>query len=149
MSKKKKHKHSFSKEEKDLIQKMKNDLKMMGVPRDQWSIYIQEELRARQKSKGIRRSKFLNKIKEGFGKVVGKVASKKFGDFDQELGEFEEFLKQGSQDEMDFMNKMFSNIKFDNINDLGKYGTTLKKQPQEKKMVVDLDYLDDEDNASN
>ena len=43
------------------------------------------------------------------------------------------------------MNQMFSDIKFDNINDLGKDGTTLKKLPQKKKRVVNLDYLDDKD----
>jgi len=142
---KKKPKHSFSKEEKEFIQKMKNELRFTGVPRDQWSLYIQEELRIRQKSKGNHRSKFMNKIKEGFGKVVGKVVSKKLGNFKDQLEEFEDLFKQGSQDEMDFMSKMFSDIKFDNINDLGKNGATLKKHPQKKKIVVDLDFLDDDD----
>ena len=139
----KKSKHSFSKEEKALIQKMKNDLKLRGVPRDQWSLYIQEELRMRQKSKGIVRSKFMNKIRDRFVKIVRKVASKKFGDFGDQLKEFEDLLKQGSQDEMDFMNMMFPNVKFENIDDLGKHGTTLKKVPPKKNMIVDLDFLDD------
>jgi len=86
----------------------------------------------------------MNKITDGFGKVVGKVASKKLGGFNGQLEEFEDLFKQGSQDEMDFMNQMFSDIKFDNINDLGKHGTTLKQHPQKKKRVVDLDFLDDD-----
>ena len=142
---KKKPKHSFSKEEKELIQKKKSELRFMGVPRDQWSVYIQKELRMRQKSKGNRSSKFLNKIAERFGKIAVKVASKKLGGFNFQLEELEDLFKQGSQDEMDFMNKMFSDIKFDNINDLGKNGTTFKKLPQKKKIVVDLDFLDDDD----
>lgn len=142
---KKKPKHSFSKEEKEIIQKMKDELRLMGVPRDQWSVYIQKELCTRQKSKGIHRSKLMDKIKDRFGKVVGKVASKKLGNFQDQLEEFEDLFKQGSQDEMDFMNMFFSDIKFDNIDDLGKDGTPLKKIPQKKKIVVDLDFLDDDE----
>ena len=141
----KKPRHSFSKEEKEVIRKIKDELRFMGVPRDQWSIYIQKELRERQKSKGIRSSKFMNKIADKFGKVVGKVASKKLGGFNSPLEEFEDLFKQGSQDEMDFMNRMFPDIQFDNINDLGKHGSTLKKVPQKRKRVVDLDFLDDDD----
>ncbi|MFW9971174.1 MAG: hypothetical protein ACFFDF_13355 [Candidatus Odinarchaeota archaeon] len=144
MNQKKKRKYSFSKKEKELIQKLRSELKMMGVPRDQWSAHIQQELSMRQKSKGIGRSKFMNAIKGRFGKVVQKVASKRFGNYDDQMGKFEDFFKQDSQDEMDFMNKMFSDIRFENINDLGKDGTTLKKSPENKK-VVDLDFLDDED----
>ena len=145
MRNKKKTKHSFSKEEKELIMKMKRELKFMGVSRDQWSVYIQKELHLRQKSKSIGRSKFMNKIQERFGKVVGRFALKKFGNFEGQLEEFEDLVKQGSQDEMTFMNQMFSDIKFDNIKDLGKDGTTLKKIPQKKKIVVDLDFLDKDD----
>ena len=145
---KKKTKHSFSIEEKELIQKTKNELRSRGVPRDQWSAYLQQELSMLKKSKGIRRSKFMNKINEGFGKVVQKVVSKKLGNYKDQLGEFEDLFKQGSQDDMDFMNKMFSDIKFNNFNDLGKNGTTLKKLPQKKKIVVDLDFLDDDDDLS-
>ena len=141
----KKPKHSFSKEEKELIRNMKDELRFMGVPRDQWSVYIQKELRERQKSKGILSSKFMNKITDGFGKVVGKVASKNIGSFNGQLEEFEDLFKQGSQDEMDFMNQMFSDIKFDNINDLGKNGITLRQLPQKKKRVVNLDFLDDDE----
>jgi len=141
----KKSKHFFSKEEKEFITKKKNDLKFMGVPRDQWSLYIQEELRIRQKSKGIGRSTFRNKIKDRFVKVIQKVVSKKIGNFNDQLEEFEDLFKHGAQDEMDFMNKMFPNVKFDNINDLGKHGSTLKKVPQKRKRVVDLDFLDDDD----
>ncbi|MHA2009993.1 MAG: hypothetical protein ACXABO_21215 [Promethearchaeota archaeon] len=142
---KKKPKHSFSKEEKELIQGMKNELRSMGIPRDQWGVYIQKELRMRQKSKGISRSKFMNKVKEGFGKVVGKVASKKLGNFKDQLEEFEDLFKHGSQDEMDLINMMFSDVKFNNINALGKDGASLKKISQEKKKVVDLDFLDDDE----
>jgi hypothetical protein len=142
---KKKTKHTFSIEEKELIQKKKIELRSMGIPRDQWSFYIQQELSMLKKSKGIRRSKFMNKMTKGIGKVVQKVAFKKLGNFKDQLGDFEDLFKQGSQDEMDFMNKMFSDIKFDNINDLGKDGTTLKKLSQKKKIVVDLDFLDDDD----
>ncbi|MFX1366940.1 MAG: hypothetical protein ACFFCE_19850 [Promethearchaeota archaeon] len=141
----KKPKHSFSKEEKELIRKMKDELRFMGVPRDQWSVYIQKELRERQKSKGIRSSKFMNKISDRFGKVVGKVTSKKLGDFGGQLKEFEDLFKEGSQDEIDFMNQMFPDIRFDNINDLGKHGSTLKKVSPKKKQVVDLDFLDNDD----
>ena len=144
MSKKKK-KHIFSIEEKELIQKKKNELRSMGVPRDQWSFYIQQELSILKKSKGIHRSKFMNKIQEGFGKVVQKVALRKLGNFKDQMEEFEDIFNQGSQNEMDFMNKMFSDINFDNINDLGKGGSTFKKLPQKKKIVVNLDFLDDDD----
>ena len=142
---KKKSKHTFSEEEKELIRNMKNDLQMMGVPRDQWSLFIREELRMRQKSKGYHGLKFMNKIKDRFDKVVQKAASKRFGDFGGNVEGIEDFFKQSSQDEIDFMNKMFPDVKFDNIEDLGKHGTTLKKIPRKKKMVVDLDFLDDDD----
>ncbi len=141
---KKKAKHSFSKVEKELIQNAKKELRSRGVTRDQWSFYIQKELNMSRKSKGIGRSKFMDKITKGVGKVVQKVVSKKLGNFQDQLGEFEDLFKQGSQDEMGFINNMFSDIKFDNIDDLGKNGTTLKKHPQKKKMVVNLDFLDDD-----
>ncbi len=142
---KKKTKHSFSKEEKELIQKAKKELQSMGVPRDQWSFFIQQELSMSRKSKGIGSSKFMNRVNKRFGKVFQKVASKKLGNFQDQLGEFEDLFNQGSQNDMGFMNQMFSDIKFDNINDLGKNGTTLKKNTEKKKMVVNLDFLDDED----
>ncbi len=141
---KKKPKHSFSKEEKEFIQKRKNELRSMGIPRDQWSLFIQQELSMLKKSKGIRRSKFMNKINTGIGKVVQKVASKKLGNFQDQLEEFEDLFKQGSQDAMGFPNAMFSDIKFDNINDLGKNGASLNKLSQKKKIVVDLDFLDED-----
>ena len=145
MSKTKKTKHSFSKEEKELIQKMKDELRMMGVPRDQWSLYIQKELRKRQKSKDFRNSKFMSKIKNGFDKTVEKVSSKTLGKYKDQMTEFDDFFEEGSQDEMDFMKMMFSDIKFDNIDDLGKHGTTLKEVPQKKKIVVDLDFDENDD----
>jgi hypothetical protein len=145
MRKNKKQKHSFSKEEKELIQRMKQDLRMMGVPRNQWSLYIQKELAMREKSKGFRNSKFMKSIRKGFDKVAQKVVSKRLGSYSDQMEEFEDFIKQSSQGEANFMNQMFSDVKFDNINDLGKHGSTLKKVPQKKKMVVDLDFLDDED----
>jgi hypothetical protein len=145
MIKKKKTKHSFSKEEKELIQKMKDELRMMGIPRDQWSLYIQKELSKRQKSKDFRSSKFLSKIKDRFDKTVAKVSSKTLGKYENHVTTFEDFFEQGSQDEMDFMKMMFSDIKFDNMDDLGKHGTTLKKVPQKKKIVVDLNFDEDDD----
>ncbi len=75
---KRRSKHSFSKEKKEMIKKMKKKLSLMGVPCDQWSVYTQKELRELQKSKDIHSSKFMNKITEGFGKVVGKVALRFF-----------------------------------------------------------------------
>jgi len=87
----------------------------------------------------------MNKINEGVGKVFQKVVSKKLGNFKDQLEEFEDTFNQDSQIEIDFMNKMFSDINFDNINDLGKVGTTFKKHPQKKKIVVDLDFLDDDE----
>jgi len=124
---KKKTKHIFSIEEKELIQKKKIELRLI------------------KKSKGIRRSKFMNKINKGVGKVFQKVVSKKLGNFKDQLEQFEDIFNQDSQNEMGFMNKMFSEINFDNINDLGKGGTTFKKHPQKKKIVVDLDFLDDDE----
>jgi hypothetical protein len=149
MRKNKKQKHSFSNEEKELIQRMKRDLRMMGVPRDQWSLCIQKELAMQQKLKGFRKSKFVKRIRKGFDKVARKVVSKRLGSYSDQMEEFEDFFKQGSQDEVNFMNQMFSDVKFDNINDLGKHGTTLKEVPQKEKMVVDLDFLDEGDETSN
>jgi len=48
------------------------------------------------------------KINKGVVKVVQKVASKKLGNFEDQLGDFEELFKQGSQDEMDFMMVMIN-----------------------------------------
>lgn len=142
---KKKTKHSFSTEEKEFIQKKKIELRSMGVPRDQWSFFIQQELSMLKNPKGIGRSKFMNKVSKGLGKVVQKVASRKLGNFQDQLGEFEDLFKQGSQDEMSFMNNIFSDVRFDNIDDLGKNGISLKKHPEKKKIVVNLDFLDDDD----
>ncbi len=74
----------------------------------------------------------MNKVKEGFGKLVQKIALKKSEDFNYQLEEFEDLFKQGSQVGMDFMNQMFSDIEFDNINNLGRDGAILKKSLQKK-----------------
>jgi len=73
------------------------------------------------------------------------MKSKRLGNYKDQLEGFEDLFKQGSQDEMDLMNMMFSDIKFDNIDDLGKDGASLKDVRQKKKIVVDLDFLDDDD----
>ncbi len=73
------------------------------------------------------------------------MKSKRLGNYKDQLEGFEDLFKQGSQDEIDLMNMMFSDIKFDNIDDLGKDGASLKDGQQKKKIVVDLDFLDDDD----
>lgn len=43
-------KHRFSKKEKEFIQDMKQNLAMMGIPRDQWAKIIQQELQNKRKT---------------------------------------------------------------------------------------------------
>ena len=62
MEKKKKKKSSLNQEDKILIGEMKEQLKMMGIPREEWSKIIQQELTFRKKYKGL-----ANPLKGGIG----------------------------------------------------------------------------------
>jgi len=62
------------------------------------------------------------------------MKSKRLGNYKDQLEGFEDLFKQGSQDEMDLMNMMFSDIKFDNIDDLGKDGASLKDGRRKKRL---------------
>ncbi|MFO8017533.1 MAG: hypothetical protein R6U96_02760 [Promethearchaeia archaeon] len=71
---KKNKKYQFSKEEKEFIQDMKQNLEMMGIPRDQWAKHIQQELQNKRKSeKGKSPLSGKSKIGKFFSKIRQKI----------------------------------------------------------------------------
>ncbi|MGV9172039.1 MAG: hypothetical protein ACOC35_05685 [Promethearchaeia archaeon] len=71
---KKNKKYRFSKKEKQFIQDMKQNLEMMGIPRDQWARLIQQELQNKRKSeKGTGPLNEKSKIGKFFSKIRHKI----------------------------------------------------------------------------
>ncbi|MHA1150586.1 MAG: hypothetical protein ACTSR8_20390 [Promethearchaeota archaeon] len=145
-----KKKHKFSKEEKDLIFRMKSELAMMGIPKDQWGVIIQDALKSQQKFKIFSKRKereggiggavqrVRNKIEERIQKVISKRYNKGgsiediFGDLDDDS------LKEG----MEFMNNLLFGAPPD-IKNISNHGTFLGERSDKKRIIV---YFDEEEN---
>lgn len=151
---KKKNTSSLSKEEKDIIHEMKQELEMMGVPRDEWAEYIQRELTFRrsqkqQKQKSEKKTGFLgflrrfwNKIKEKIMGFFVKLTAKRFTDDEQALEQLQQMFDgtyEPSEEERQFMEMMNPQVEFDDVDTLGKGGATISKSDENKKMIVDFD----------
>ena len=59
MSKENRKKYIFSKEEKKIMREMEQELTLMGIPRQDWALYIQRVLKdhVREKKKRSKRKK--------------------------------------------------------------------------------------------
>ena len=157
MSKKKKS--SFSKEEKALIHDMKYQLSSMGVPREEWSKIIQQELTTQRKMKHSRNplertskstgffGKIKNKIKGVFERFISKRMSKKLGLPDgmmENMEDFEKFMESMGGDlpqgpGSPFNAMMGGGLQFDEVDKMGKQGVFVADRQDKKKMVLDLE----------
>ncbi|MBD3194427.1 MAG: hypothetical protein GF317_05180 [Candidatus Lokiarchaeota archaeon] len=147
---KRKKKSVFTPEEKELIRSLKNELKMMGVPREEWSRQIQQELTFRR---SMRQDQQSGGSKSGFGGFLQKIWQKIVGWFfklstrnlqqDQEM--MDEFYKmfeqaqQPSEEEKKLMEMFSPNVQFDDVDALGKGGATVGKKSDKKRMIVEFD----------
>jgi len=149
-------KKSLSDKDKQFIREMKTYLQMIGIPRDQWSKIIQEELQQQRRSKvmqGILNpqkegSGIFGEIKAKIGKNINKFSARRMGvddiAFDKLAEVFNNPFETTSKNEINFFNPFFSNLLSDNIEELGKGGSKFAMEHSEKKrMIVDLDLDDD------
>jgi hypothetical protein len=72
---KNKHKSSLSEKEREMIRDMKQELKRMNIPREEWAQYVQQELMHRrsmeQKTKKQKSSGIIGWLKKLWEKIVG------------------------------------------------------------------------------
>ena len=158
----KEKKYKFSKEEKEIIQELKNQLSYMGIPREEWSSIIQKELvrykKAKSKSEKLKDQKgipsFINKLKEKGQKFLFKLFSKRHLDddllrnqesLDKLYDMFDDSMGNLSAEEMKLMNSLFPNIPEKKVDDLGNHGTFIANRPDKKKMIVHFEDEDMED----
>ncbi len=141
---------SLSEEEKGLILEMKQELQMMGVPRDQWAEYIQRELtfrrtQKRSSHKSGKSTGIIGFFKTIWDKILGfffKLTAKRFTKDDQTLEQLQQMFEgnyQPSEEEKQFMDMMNPQLEFDNVDDLGKGGATISHKEKQKKMIVEFD----------
>ncbi|TXT55487.1 MAG: hypothetical protein BAJALOKI2v1_670003 [Promethearchaeota archaeon] len=140
-----KRKSNLTDEDRKIIRELKEELSMMGVPRDEWSYYIQQELvrRKKEKSKGKKSwfSKVFDKIKSKISGFFQKLMMKRFNIDENYLNELMEGSMGGggfpsAQDE--FMDSVYKDgLDNEEIEELGKQSTTLK--PDQKRMVISFD----------
>lgn len=150
---KNKNSSSLSEEEKELIQDMRKELEMMGVPRDQWAEYIQREINfrrseERKKKKSKKKTgligylrRFWDKIKEKIMSFFFKLTAKRFTDDEQALEQLQQMLDgsyEPSEQERQFMDMMNPQVKFDDVDTLGQGGASISKKDENKKMIVDF-----------
>ncbi|MEJ2248334.1 MAG: hypothetical protein P8Y70_02330 [Candidatus Lokiarchaeota archaeon] len=143
--------NSFSKEEKQIIQNMKNQLSMMKVPREEWSSIIQEELtqhrKMKSKSSKGRITKIFEKIWQKILKIFFKLTSKEYrenaDEFDQIFNMLEKVQEEGGFAESNEMMRLLNpepNTDRENLDKLGnKHGTFVKDRPDKKKKIIEFD----------
>ncbi|TXT66484.1 MAG: hypothetical protein BAJALOKI1v1_290006 [Promethearchaeota archaeon] len=144
---------SLSKEEKDLIYSLKQDLKKMGTPRDEWARYIQQELNFRrsfnkQKDPLRKQSGVIGFFRKIWNKILGfffKSAAKRFTQDADLLEEFEKYLENPyeiSSEEQKLMEMLNPHVEFNDVDELGKGGSSFKKK--DDSIIVDFDNEEEE-----
>jgi len=136
---KNRRKTTFSEEEKKFIHSKKQELKMMGIPRNEWASYIQQELNYRRnqrtgKSPLKKESRVIGFFKKIWNKILSfffKSAAKRFTKNGELIDEFQKYLEepyQLSEEEQKIMDMLNPQVNFNNVDDLGKGGGTFKKK---------------------
>jgi len=151
MTRKKRKKYIFSDEEKQIIKQMKDELSMMGVPREEWSTHIQEALNFRKKMKNFPKepkektglSKFFDTVKEKVINLFQKLLPKRFRMFDGDLGDMmEDLYGEMSPEDMEMMDEFLMGGQGQiapDINQIGKHGTFINERSDKKRMIVEFD----------
>ncbi len=138
----------FSEEEKKLIQSLKQELRLMGIPRNEWASYIQQELtyhrnKKNRKSPLKKELGVLGFFKKIWDKIISfffKSAIKRFtkdGDFIEQFQKYLEEPYQFSEEEKKIVEMLNPQVYFNNVSDLGKGRGTFKKKGEET--IVDFD----------
>lgn len=158
MKRKKHTKHGLTEEDKQIIRRMKSELSSIGIPREQWSAYIQQELQLRKGSHASRRfSKNNGELHGILGTFRGKINNlfqrflkKRLLKMGQNEESFEDMLdlfnssRDGSPyDESNIMNSLFPSTNLKPPNNLDKHGTFITERSDKKSMIINFD--DDED----
>ncbi len=156
MRKKKQKKYTFTEEEKQLIRQLKEQFSMRGVPRAQWSLFIQQELMFQKKSKKVGQKTsssgiskmFKGKIESLIQKIVKNKASKLFNHAGNSLEDIldliEDPLKNTFSEDKGLANSLLSGYNVKIENNLGKHGTFISERKDKKRMIVNFD--DDDEN---
>jgi hypothetical protein len=129
----------FSKEEKEIIQSLKHELKMMGIPRNKWARYIQQELNYHRNQKSRRsplkkESGIIGFFKNIWNKIISfffKSVAKRFTKDEELIEEFQKYFEepyQLSEEEKKIMDMLNPQVHFNNVDELGKGGGTFKKK---------------------
>ncbi|MHA1489537.1 MAG: hypothetical protein ACTSRI_07770 [Promethearchaeota archaeon] len=155
----KKKKYVFNEEEKLLIRELKNHLSITGVPREEWSSFIQQELNLQKRTKRPLTSfknksnsfGFFRRFSKKIENIFQKILSKRFN-FNNKA--FEEMFKGENSDIFSDNMNLIDSFIFDlsdnkKIEDLGKHGTFIKERPDKKRKIVHFDDDDDENNDLN
>ncbi|MHA1725897.1 MAG: hypothetical protein ACTSYC_11375 [Promethearchaeota archaeon] len=138
----------FSEEERQIIRELRKKLPEMGIPREEWSHYIQQELILRKKEARKKKSekapstfkRMMNKIRKRaesrFQSFLAKRMNVNETAFKELFGdEFSEF----SEGEMDLMNAMFSQVNIPKEEELSKHGTFVAERSDKKRMIVSFE----------
>lgn len=146
---KKTRKSSLTDEEKQMIQNMKQELKTMGVPREEWAEYIQQELTYRRnmerrpgKKKETGITGWLRKL---WQKVVGwffKQTAKRYTQNEELLEEFYKMMEdphQPTEEEKEFMDMLNPSLEFEDVDKLGQGGASINENSDKKRVVLDMD----------
>jgi hypothetical protein len=152
---KNKEKTSLSAEEKELVHQMKRELQMMGVPRDQWAQYIQNEITSRRSNaQGVKASKkqggVIGFFKKIWDKILGfffKSAAKRFTNDEALIEEFQKYMEdpyQMSEEEQKIMQMFNPQVRFDDVDKLGMGGGSFKGEDEGEEIIVEFED-DDED----
>lgn len=153
MGKSKKSKSSLTEKDKQFIREMKEYLKMMGIPREEWSKIIQTELKNQKRFKSFKgllgqdkeEKGIFGKVKNKIGKVVNKVAAKRMGMDADALEQMADmfgnpFDSMEGGGNLDMMNPFFPKVDFEDVDELGSDGATfVMDRPDKKRMIVEFD----------
>ncbi len=144
----KRKKHTLSDEQKQKIKELKEIFSAKGIPRELWSSYIQQELMLQNRSKKVVTR--IEKVTDSVGPfkrlkykilgMFGRLASKRFTKVNESLGGmFDAPYGEPSEDEMETINAMFSDLPLKDVEKLVNRGTFIVDRPDKKSRIVDLD----------
>lgn len=148
MSNLKRKRHNFTVDERKIIQELKQELSNTGIPREEWSHQIQQELLLRQKSAKKAKSEAEKSV---FQKVVDKIKSKIESIFQKFMAKrmkmdqdafkelFGDSFPEMGDSEMDLMNAMLSQVEVPKKEQLNKHGTFVAERSDKKRMIIEFD----------
>lgn len=153
MGSQKHKKRAFSEEQKQKIKQLKNRLLAKGVPREEWSSIIQQELMLQglmKKNSTAYKEKVeplspFKQIRQDFSGFLKRIVLKRFHIKNDVLMKkmFEDTIEEFSDEEMELADSQLPNFKAKNIEKLKLHGTFIADRPDKKRMIVDLDDEDE------